>query len=214
MLAISAMNIFWLGVITDGGVEADARKCAESHCDKHVVKMILELAQLLCTAVSVCDYDGDQVPLEHFSDPSIPKTYKNTHWKHPCAVAVRKYPDVYRKTAHLLLELCKEYTRRYDGRTHATEALARGLFAHPPKNFRLAEEYVKEDVCEGALGGSRVPLCMPKQYWTKRAGKFCAVSSYRKYYVEDKYKAGIVKYKTGNEPKWLKEAIRQLNASP
>ena len=36
------MNIFYL--------DHDVQKCAEMHCDKHVVKMILEYAQLLCTA--------------------------------------------------------------------------------------------------------------------------------------------------------------------
>jgi len=36
------MNIFFL--------DFDVKKCAEYHCDKHVVKMILETAQLLCSA--------------------------------------------------------------------------------------------------------------------------------------------------------------------
>jgi hypothetical protein len=34
------MNIFFL--------DFDTKKCAKYHCDKHVVKMILETAQLLC----------------------------------------------------------------------------------------------------------------------------------------------------------------------
>jgi hypothetical protein len=34
------MNIFFL--------DFDTEKCAKYHCDKHVVKMILETAQLLC----------------------------------------------------------------------------------------------------------------------------------------------------------------------
>ena len=36
------MNIFFL--------DYDVVKCAKYHCDKHVVKMILETAQLLCGA--------------------------------------------------------------------------------------------------------------------------------------------------------------------
>ena len=36
------MNIFVL--------DNDPKKCAEAHCNKHVVKMILEHAQLMCTA--------------------------------------------------------------------------------------------------------------------------------------------------------------------
>ena len=37
------MNIF-------GYLDKDPKRCAEMHCDKHVVKMILEYAQLLSTA--------------------------------------------------------------------------------------------------------------------------------------------------------------------
>ena len=39
------MNIFFL--------DWDTEKCAKYHCDKHVVKMILETAQLLCGAPHV-----------------------------------------------------------------------------------------------------------------------------------------------------------------
>ena len=41
------MNIFYL--------HSDPRTCAEYHCDKHVVKMILEYAQLLSTAHRILD---------------------------------------------------------------------------------------------------------------------------------------------------------------
>ena len=37
------MNLFYL--------DEDLDKCAEYHVDKHIVKMPLEAAQLLCTAV-------------------------------------------------------------------------------------------------------------------------------------------------------------------
>ena len=39
------MNLFYL--------DNDLDKCAEYHVDKHVNKMILEAAQLLCTAIWV-----------------------------------------------------------------------------------------------------------------------------------------------------------------
>jgi hypothetical protein len=41
------MNIFYL--------DKDPIKAAEYSCDKHVVKMILESAQMLCTAHRVLD---------------------------------------------------------------------------------------------------------------------------------------------------------------
>jgi hypothetical protein len=41
------MNIFYL--------DEDPKICAQYHCDKHVVKMIIEYAQLLSTAHRVLD---------------------------------------------------------------------------------------------------------------------------------------------------------------
>ena len=41
------MNIFYL--------DNDVAKCAEMHCDKHVVKMISEYAQLMSTAHRMLD---------------------------------------------------------------------------------------------------------------------------------------------------------------
>ena len=60
------MNIFYL--------DEDPRICAEMHCDKHCVKMILETAQLLCTAHRVLDGDeySDKVGL-----------YKTAFQNHP-----------------------------------------------------------------------------------------------------------------------------------
>ena len=41
------MNIFFL--------DTDTKQCAKYHCDKHVVKMIVEYAQLLSTAHRMLD---------------------------------------------------------------------------------------------------------------------------------------------------------------
>ena len=46
------MNIFYL--------DKDPKKAAEYSCDKHVVKMILESAQMLCTAHRVQDGNGNR----------------------------------------------------------------------------------------------------------------------------------------------------------
>ncbi len=57
------MNIFVL--------DLDIEKCARYHCDQHVVKMILESAQIACTVLN----------LKGFTTP-----YKSTHMKHPCVL--------------------------------------------------------------------------------------------------------------------------------
>ena len=91
------MNIFIL--------DKDVKKCAQYHCDKHVVKMILETAQLLCGVHHVTAQVTDQVP------------YKLSHKNHPCAIWTRESLSNYLYLCELGLALCDEYTHRY-GKRH------------------------------------------------------------------------------------------------
>ena len=101
------MNIFLLSF--------NPRIAAEHHCDKHVVKMILETAQLLYSAF-----------------PSVPiGGYKKTHVNHPCAIWTRESQDNYAWLCELGLALCAEYTFRY-GRIHKTQSHIEWLTANPP----------------------------------------------------------------------------------
>lgn len=108
------MNIFAL---------SRCAKCAaEMHCDKHVVKMILETAQLLYTAHHLV---GTQ---------NLPEgAYKKTHANHPCAIWVRESVSNYKWLAELGWWLCKEYQHRYGAtKTHKTERHIVWLKANPP----------------------------------------------------------------------------------
>ena len=101
-------------------LDFDARRAAEAHCDKHVVKMILETAQLLYSA--------------HWSHPRLilpQNAYKKTHANHPCAVWTRESLSNYRWLCELGLALCAEFTFRY-GKIHKTQAHLEWLAAHPP----------------------------------------------------------------------------------
>ena len=91
------MNIFVL--------DTDPKLAAEAHCDKHVVKMCLETAQLLCSA-----FEPGQVP------------YRRTHYNHPCAVWTRSSIDNFAWLTRLGWALCDEYAFRY-GRTHASRSV-------------------------------------------------------------------------------------------
>ena len=86
------MNIFFL--------DFNTQKCAQYHCDKHVVKMILETAQLLCGVHHMIPQVTPQVP------------YKLSHKNHPCAIWTRDSLSNYLYLCDLGLELCKEYTYR------------------------------------------------------------------------------------------------------
>jgi hypothetical protein len=91
------MNIFFL--------DENPTLSAKYHVDKHVVKMILETAQLLCSVHHVTDQVTDQVP------------YKLSHKNHPCAIWARESLSNYLYLCELGLELGKEYTYRY-GKRH------------------------------------------------------------------------------------------------
>lgn len=122
------MNIFFLHLNT--------RKCARYHVDRHVVKMIIELAQLLCTAIWV---NGGNAP------------YKKTHVNHPSAKWVRESKSNWRWTHELAIELCKEYTFRYE-KIHKTQSIIESItcpdlpelpFTQPPQ--AMPDEYKHEN---------------------------------------------------------------------
>jgi hypothetical protein len=120
------MNIFFL--------DYDTKKCAEYHCDKHVVKMILETAQLLCGTHWII---GSEAP------------YKLSHKNHPCAIWTRESLSNYLYLCDLGLELCKEYTYRY-GKRHKSQDIIEWCLIHKPN---ISD-----------LGFTTPPTAMPDEY--------------------------------------------------
>ena len=143
------MNIFVL--------DYDPKSCAQMHCDKHVVKMILETAQLLCGVHHMTNQPNiDKVP------------YKLSHRNHPCSVWARECVENYLWLCDLGLELCKEYTYRY-GKRHKSEEIIEWCLLHVPN--------IKEN---GTITDFR--LAMPEEC---KIGND-AILSYRKYYNDFK----------------------------
>ena len=93
------MNLFYLS--------RDPVEAARLQCDKHVVKMILETAQMLSTAH--LELDGIQV------------AYRATHKNHPSTVWVRSSAAAYQWAFIHMMALGQEYTKRY-GKVHKTIA--------------------------------------------------------------------------------------------
>ena len=87
-------------------VDNDPKVAATMLCDKHVVKMIIETAQMLCTVAA---------SLGHQNVP-----YRPTHTKHPCTLWAGESKDNWGWLVTHGLEMCAEYTRRY-GRRHKTQ---------------------------------------------------------------------------------------------
>lgn len=103
------MNIFFLS--------PDPKQCAQWHCDKHVVKMILEYSQLLSTA-------------HRFCKGNVTDTYKATHVNHPSAVWARDNIENYYWLFDLLCALHTEYEFRYE-KIHKSKRLLPILMTPP-----------------------------------------------------------------------------------
>lgn len=165
------MNIFWL--------DLDPKKCAQQHCDKHVVKMVLELCMLLCTAHRVLD--GTLIEEEYVTksnkkrkrkvyklDNEENQLYKASHVNHPCAIWTRKSDKNYQKTFELFLELCEEYSFRY-GKTHKCYTLFHEKLENLPENIPKSDKM------------STPVLCMPDEYKVESV-----TESYQNYYRQGK----------------------------
>lgn len=165
------MNIFYL--------DNDPKLAAQYQCDKHVVKMILETAQLLSAAHRVLDGD-ESGKLPDYRENIC---YKLTHKNHPCAIWTRQSVSNYLWLANHGLGLLEEYTKRY-GKIHKTYGIMVDLSNFPPD-------------CINDLPFECPPQCMPDEY--KVPGD--TVQAYRNYYNYDKSRFAL--WKHGNIPYWF-----------
>ena len=155
------MNIFVL--------DTDTKKCAEYHNDKHVVKMILETSQLLCGVHWVLESKHDA-------------PYKLSHKNHPCAIWARECMENYIWLCDLGLELCEEYTFRYNKR-HKSQDVIEWCLLYTPN---LIE---KGDI-------TPFVMAMPDECKVDDA-----VKSYRTYYMVEK--RSIAQWKNRQVPEWF-----------
>lgn len=162
------MNIFFLSL--------NPKEAARLHCDKHVVKMIIESAQLLYSAHWMLNPEDLHAG-----------AYKIAHKNHPCSIWVRQSISNYMWLASLGWWLCKEYQYRYgEHKKHKTEDHIVWLINHPPKSI---------PVC----GFTNPVLAMPDEYKLENP-----IEAYKLYYIESKLKQrGIVKYTKREWPDFL-----------
>lgn len=127
------MNIF----VLDKNVE----KCAEYHCDKHVIKMILESAQMMSAVVRLSGYDIG---------------YKLTHKNHPCTIWARKSLSNYKWLFKLADGLNAEYRYRYNKEVNH-------------KSYDLIKTLPMPEIPD--IGLTPFAQAMPEQYRNKNAVK-------------------------------------------
>lgn len=178
------MNIFYL--------HKDPKIAAQYHCDKHVIKMILESAQLLSVAHRVLDGEegvklssnGRKLKTWVLPDWREDVLYQVSHYNHPCAIWVRESQANYYWLECLLKHLYNEYTERYN-KVHLTQIKLEDALLFPPDNL------VKREFTEPPQAMDLYPQC-------KVPGD--VVQAYRNYYRE--IKADIAVWKYSPKPYW------------
>ena len=166
---------------------------AHHMCDKHIVKMPVETAQMLSTIHRVLDGEeyigysktGRRIKRwTHWLDDATKNRtrllYHATMVNHPCTIWARETLGNYMWLVYHGKELCREYTRRY-GRRHASESIIEFCHESWPKNMDQDTYHEKTPFAQA----------MPDEY--KVEGD--AVSAYRKYYMGEK--ARFAKWKKG-----------------
>ena len=186
------MNIFIL--------DKNPKIAAEYHCDKHVVKMILESAQMLSTAhwlqalqlfnKQMSDFKRVRDAKEFLNvnlQESMKPPYKMTHVRHPCTIWTTESIENYVWHVKLLFYLCCEYTKRY-GKIHKTAQYIKWFVNHRPHNIPKT-------------GMTPFKICMSEDYKIS----LDPVECYKEYYIKDKSR--FAKWKTGNQPQWYTQGL-------
>jgi hypothetical protein len=147
------MNIFVL--------DNNSELAAKYHTDRHVIKMILESAQMMCTAVSIIN--------------NIETPYKPTHKNHPCNIWLRESLANFLWLGNLAYHLNQEYRYRFDHNyNHKSFDVLMTLpypeipnFGQTPFAQAMPEKYKDDD----AVKAYRKYYMNDKKYlfnWTKR----------------------------------------------
>ena len=189
------MNIFYL--------DKDPVKAAEMSCDKHVIKMILESAQMLCTAKRVLDgtpyedktKNGRKIKrwrLDNSNEEAI--IYKAGWLRHPSTQWVMKSAYNYRWLYNHMMALNEEYKKRYNKDVdHVSITKLKDLLKEPPKNANI-------DV----IGTDATPA-MPDECLVPGD----SVASYRKYYIMKKNRFATWK-SPAVIPQWYSEGLEKF----
>ena len=120
------MNIFVL--------DYDIKKCARYHCDKHVVKMILESVQMLSVAVRL---------------NGVNQGYAIIHENHPCSKWARESISNWKWLRKLASELNREYKFRFERKNNH-------------KSYDLIQELAIPKIKDKGL--TSFALAMPEKY--------------------------------------------------
>jgi len=189
------MNIFVL--------DQDIDKCAEYHVDKHVSKMILESAQMLCTNMIIDSIIGTaprkvtseenqtlkeyRLKWKEFPPEGRPIPYLPTMQNHPCTIWARTNIENHRWLHCYADALYSEYVYRYGNKPHKAMNTINSL--SDPENM------------PNSLECTPFAMAMPDQLKDESD----VIQSYRNFYMLDK--ATFAEWSHRGKPKWWDENV-------
>ena len=145
------MNIFIL--------DKNIKVCAIYHCDKHIVKMPTEMAQMISFV-----YHDKELWNNDIADFIM--AFSKTHYKHPCSIWIRESLSNFIYACELGIELYKEYQFRYNQPDKHKRAIM--IFEYGLNNLPNIKD----------IGLTQFALAMDEKYIIHES----AIENYREYY--------------------------------
>ncbi len=168
------MNIFYL--------HSNPKICAIYHNNKHLVKMTLEVTQLLYTCIHLT---SPELLLHAPLNKSGQKGYKSCHHNHPSSIWTRSSIHNYKWLCSLGIELCKEYTFRYN-KIHSCQEHIEWLTKQLPKL-------------------PTTPFTQPLQAMPDKYKHENSIIAYRNYYIHEK--AYFSNWSKRKIPYWFSSSV-------
>lgn len=172
---------------------------AREQCDRHVVKMPIETAQMLSTVhrmldgTAYVDYAKNGRRIQRWSHPtdsfSGSVLYRATMMNHPCTIWARETLGNYLWLSKHGMGLCEEYTRRY-GRVHGSQRVLEWCYHNIPANIN--DSVVVTPFAQAMPNNLKVPND--------------AVAAYRQYYIVEKRRFATWK-EPAEMPHWFFSGI-------
>ncbi len=141
------MNVF--------AVHRDPVRAARALCDRHVVKMTLETAQILCSAAR--------------ARLGQPAPYRPTHAEHPCVIWAAARRANWEWLVRHGLALADEYARRF-GRVHRSRAVIARVGRRGPAPDGRRRQAFAQVMPERYRG--RDPIAAYRRYYAAEKARF------------------------------------------
>ena len=192
------MNIFY--------VDKNPETAAKMMCDKHIIKMILESAQMLCTAKRVLDGK------EYFSTTKNGRKIKRWRLDNPNEEAIiYKAGWLGHPSTKWVLESAYNYVWLYRHFKALNDEFMERFPKNKPlghKSFQLLGEILKDPPKNAPINkiGSLPTPAMPEECKVFNDGVIDVVESYRKYYIMKKKDFARWSH-PGKAPVWFTEGV-------